>query len=318
MKRRTLLSLGAGCCGRPAPARHRAYAQIRSPRPAASQPVATRRRPGQRPGPHRRHRSTTRSSLQRRGNLACDVSNISVTLRVPRARRATRALGAPIAVTTRRRFRLGPADHDYGAVPYTVDVNPGVTTSTPDVVERAASCTTVRTTTTQHRQEHRAVTGHAAVAHDRQDRLDRDRPGAAERDLHVLRHQRRASTDRSPMNQVAVTDNMCGGPTYAVRRPTATACSTNGRLDVHVHVTAPGAGVVHEHRVRVRRTAPSGRRPRRSCSPPDTWTVTLTPPPPVRRRAPAPAAGRREADHRRAGAVHAGDAERAPRCAPAS
>ena len=112
------------------------------------------------------------------------------------------------------------------------------------------------------------------------------------------------------MDQVDVsTTTSAPNPTYAERRQRRRIAVERRDLDVHVHDAPPGRRRVHQHGEGVRQARSRGDTTRAVCSPPDTWTVTLTA---ARRRPRSQPASAQPA------AVHAVHAERACRSVPAS
>jgi hypothetical protein len=216
---------------------------------------------------------------------SCDVTEGFVTIALPGAdglpqRAAARTL------TTNRLFRAGLTLTPIDVVPYVVAVNPGVTNVTPE--GRAAGALhdsdlnngvadILKTVNSQVTQPSLTI--------DKTGSID---AGLAPQNVVYTYIVTNTSSTPVPMNQVAVSDDLCVGPKYS-SGDDGNGLLTNGeKWTFTCSALHQAPGVYTNTAYACAKSTVRGDETRPVCSPPDTWTVTLTGPPPVVVPAPKP------------------------------
>ncbi len=226
--------------------------------------------------------------IQNTKNAACDVTGAALQLYLPTA---TGAAGAtPLSLAPGNTYAGGFPFTKIVSYDYTVAVNAGVDSVTAesgiagvlhDIPQDRSFAVIQKSLATEVTQPSISI-----------DKVGSIQAGQAPQNVRYTYYVTNVSSTPVPMDRLVLTDDKCVGPTLAANGD-GDAVLANGETWVYfcdmLH-QAPGvytntASVCAYSRV-------PGDTDRPVCSPPDTWTVTLTPPPP--QVAVQPAAARQE------------------------
>lgn len=208
---------------------------------------------------------------------SCDITNADVKFALP-GRDGRPLTGSPLTLASGRAFSGGLGNTPIDNVEYVVDVADGVTVVTPlgsshgvlhDSANRDGVADISKTLNTEVTQPKLTI-----------DKVGSITAGQAPQNVTYTYSVTNTSTTDVPMDHVAVNDNLCAGPAYS-SGDNGDGVLSNGETWVFTCAAlhqAPGVYTNTASACAYSRVPGDTERP--VCSPPDTWTVTLTPPPP--------------------------------------
>jgi hypothetical protein len=209
------------------------------------------------------------------GAFGCDVSNITARFQYPGPDGTPS--GPAITLTSARRFNIGTSTVSFGPYTHVAAINPGV----PGLVARVSYADgllhdPLHTVLNADKNISLVLTNPSLSI----DKVGSIESGVAPQNVTYTYRVTNTSTTPVPMNQVSVTDDKCTSPTYT-GGDDGNGLLTNGEVFTFSCAALHQApGVYTNTAYACARSTVPGDETRPVCSPPDTWTVTLTPPPP--------------------------------------
>jgi hypothetical protein len=207
---------------------------------------------------------------------ACDTSNDSIWLQFPSH------TGAPSGnfqtVIRNAAYKAGAARVRFGPFRYTVDADPGVErlVARTSIINGLLHDTAVLSSFNLNKTIGTLVTQPKISI----DKVGSITAGQAPANVTYSYFVTNTSTTPVPMGHVTVSDDLCTGPAYS-RGDDGDGVLSNGETWVFTCAKLHQAAGVYTNTAKAcAYSRVPGDTDRPVCSPPDTWTVTLTPPPP--------------------------------------
>jgi uncharacterized repeat protein (TIGR01451 family) len=211
--------------------------------------------------------------LENEGDFGCDVGNVSLSFRYPSPDGT--ASGAVVPLTTATTYAHGARGIKFGPFPHVATINEGV----PGLVANISGAPgaflydTLRTPLNIFKNISVRRTAPALTI----DKTGSIQSGQAPQNVTYTYLVTNTSTTSVPMRDVKVSDDLCSNATYA-GGDNGDGVLTNGEVITFTCTTLHAAAGTYTNTAKA--CAISNVDNREVCSPPDTWTVTLTPPPP--------------------------------------
>jgi hypothetical protein len=206
---------------------------------------------------------------------ACDTSNDSIWLQFPAPN--GQPSGDFQSVIRNASYKAGASRDRFGPFKYTVNANPGVERleARTSIIRGLLHDTAVRSPFNLNKTIGTLVTPPELTI----DKVGSITTGQAPANVTYTYSVTNTSTTPVPMDHVTVSDNLCTGPTYS-RGDDGDGVLSNGETWVFTCAMLHQApGVYTNPATACAYSRVPGDTDRPVCTPPDTWTVTLTPPP---------------------------------------
>jgi hypothetical protein len=218
------------------------------------------------------------------GAGACDVGSLVLSYRHPGPDGT--ASGRTIPLPNPARLTAGQTTLTYGPFPHVAAINDGVPGLTANISGAAGAYLFDTLRTPLFITKNISLRRTAPVLSI--DKIGSIESGQAPQNVVYTFKVRNDSTTPVPMSDVVVTDDKCGNATRVAGDPDAGNDSllSNGETWTYTCSMLHQAAGVYTNTASACAVSRVDNRP--VCSPPDTWTVTLTPPPPP---PPVPQAG---------------------------
>lgn len=206
------------------------------------------------------------------GGSGCDVSEVTIVFQYPGP--DGKPSGPTRTLTASTRYNIGTPTITFGPFAHTAAINPGV-----DGLVARVSIANGRLHDPLNRRfnvdkEISVVQPSLSI-----DKVGSIESGQAPQNVVYTFYVKNTSTAPLPMNDVVVTDDKCGNPVYAGGDSGDGWLSKDEVWTFTCSMLHQAAGVYTNTAHACAYTRSNRTRP--VCSPPDTWTVTLTSPPPA-------------------------------------
>jgi uncharacterized repeat protein (TIGR01451 family) len=210
------------------------------------------------------------------GPFACEITGATIYIQLPTASGAPQPEASAVALgTPNQDFAAGAKSRLIGSVTVPMNVNPGVT----DAVVRTFTHGTLHDAAIDHDANINKTLGTDVT----QPSITIDKTGSitsgqAPQNVTYTYVVTNTSSTPVPLANVAVSDDLCTNPTYA-SGDNGDGLLTNGESFTFTCTMLHQNAGVYTNTAKACAVSNVPGDNRSVCSPPDTWTVTLTPPP---------------------------------------
>jgi hypothetical protein len=216
-------------------------------------------------------------SITNQGARACDVEQVNVFIRFPGP--DGRPAGPQTRVTTNAAYPAGTPKVIIGTFTHRLVLNPGVTRAQAEATI-TSGLLQVLPNGLDPFDRYNTVSLLIAPPSLTIDKKGSIESGAAPQNVDYTYEVRNTSTTAIPLAQVAVEDDICTNPVYS-RGDNGDGQLAVGEVFVYTCSMLHQAPGVYTNTAKACAYNALDQRPEsKVCSPPDTWTVTLTPPAP--------------------------------------